>query len=252
MSQAESGSGGLAGRVALVTGAAQRVGCEIALELARAGASIVLHYNRSAEAAARTASEVRALGCECWPLRADLARSEEVTGLLDRLTAQAPPVDILVNNASVFYATPLAGDAAERWDEIMAVNLRAPFLLARRLGVDMTGRGWGRIVNIGDCSTRRPYKNYTPYLVSKAALLAATRSLAVELAPTVTVNAVSPGIVLPPSDGSPDYEDRMRRTTLLQRLGTPQDMARVVVFLVRDAPFTTGAEYLVDGGASVR
>jgi pteridine reductase len=244
--------GVLTGRVALVTGAAQRVGREIALALARAGASLIVHHNQSAEAAAQTASEIAALGRGCWPVRADLARPDEINGFLDHLASRCPPVDILVNNASVFLATPLAGDADARWDEIMAVNLRAPFVLARKLGLEMAGRGWGRIVNIGDCSTRRPYKNYTPYLVSKAALLAATRCLAVELAPAVTVNAVSPGIVLPPSDGSADYEERMRRTTLLQRLGTPQDVARAVVFLVRDAPFTTGAEYMVDGGASVR
>ncbi|MCX7718895.1 MAG: SDR family oxidoreductase [Candidatus Sumerlaeaceae bacterium] len=252
MTVMESSSVSLAGRVALVTGAAQRVGRQIALHLAQAGAAIVVHYHRSADAAERTAADVRALGVPCWLARADLAHEEEVRGLLDRLAALCPPVDILINNASVFYATPLDSDAAQRWDAIMAVNLRAPFLLAGRLGPDMARRGWGRIVNIGDCSTRRPYKHYLPYLVSKAALLAATRCLAVELAPSVTVNAVSPGIVLPPSDGSPDYEERMRRTTLLQRLGTPEDVARAVVFLVRDAPFTTGAEYVVDGGASVR
>jgi pteridine reductase len=254
------------GTRALVTGGARRVGRVIAVELARAGADIVVHYLHSVADARATAQEIRELGRDCELVRADLADATDVEALLQRMKddggsetmkdeggrmKEARPVDILVNCAAVFPRTPLGETTAAQWDAVMAVNLRAPFLLARTLGMAMKARGGGVIVNIGDAGTARPYADHLPYLVSKAALEAMTRVLALELAPQVRVNTVSPGTVLWNDAHPPEWEAAARRRTLLGRLGTPEEVAAMVVHLVRHGDFCTGGNYTIDGGAGV-
>ncbi len=235
------------GRTALVTGGARRVGREIALHLARAGADIVLHYHRSAAAASAVAGEIRALGRRCDLVRANLADAQAV----ESLAAALPPVDILVNCASVFSRTDFATLTAAAWDEVMAVNLRAPFLLSRVLGPAMVRRGSGKIIQVSDAAVRRPYRNYAAYLVSKAALEALTSVLALELAPAVQVNTVAPGTVLWNDDHSQELKDLIVRKTPLGRIGSPADVARTVVFLAEHGDFVTGSTYAVDGGVGI-
>jgi pteridine reductase len=239
------------GTRALVTGAARRVGRVIALELARAGADIVLHHHRSEAEALATAREIRALGRACELVRADLADGDGVAGLA-RMAEDGGPVDILVNCAAVFPRTPLVETTAEKWDAVMAVNLRAPFLLARALGMAMRARGRGVIVNIGDAGAARPYPDHLPYLVSKAALEAMTRVLALELAPQVRVNTIAPGTVLWNDAHPPAWEKAAQHRTLLDRLGTPEEVAATVIHLVRHGDFTTGSTFTIDGGAGVK
>ena len=234
----------LEGAKALVTGAAIRVGREIALELARGGAAIYLHYRSSEGAAEATAAEIRALGAETTLVAGDLRTMADV----ERIAAECRDADVLVNSASIFPETPLETVTPEEFDEVMAINLRAPFFLARALGLSMRERGRGVIVNIADWAGYRPYRGYLPYCLSKAGLIAMTVGLARSLAPEVRVNAVAPGPVMLPVDM--DEEDRRTviGATPLEREGSPADVAKAVRFLVEGAGYTTGAVLTVDGG----
>ncbi|HEU5393715.1 MAG TPA: SDR family oxidoreductase, partial [Candidatus Methylomirabilis sp.] len=160
-------------------------------------------------------------------------------------------LDILVNNAAVFPRTPLGEVTAEGWDAIFAVNLRAPFLLAQAAAPLMHQGGGGRIVNLADISAERPFPGYIPYCVSKAGLIALTRGLAKALAPDVLVNAIAPGTVLWPVDYPVEGRERELRRTPLKRTGTPEDVARAVLFLLEGADFVTGQVLALDGGRSL-
>lgn len=227
------------------------MGREISRILAGAGADLVVHYHSSKKEAEEAASEIRSLGKQCHLVQGDLSRPESVEGMLDELNTRCPAIDILVNSASVFYKTPLAEVTPQQWDENLNVNLRAPFQLARALGLAMKRRGGGRIINITDSAVERLYTGYLPYLVSKAGLEALTQILALELAPEVLVNAVAPGTVLLPPEASVAMEAGIIRRTPLGRIGTPHDVAQLVLFLVRDGSFMTGGIHRVDGGSAL-
>lgn len=241
----------LQGRTALVTGGARRVGREIARTLAREGCDLILHFRASRGEAEDAAREIRSLGRRCELVQADLADAGSVEAMLREIERCCPPVDVLVNSASVFYRAPLDEVTVDQWDDNLNVNLRAPFLLARSLGLAMKSRGAGKIINIADTAVRRPYKGYVPYLVSKAGLVALTEALALELAPEVQVNAVSPGTVLLPENAPAALEAGIVRRTPLGRIGTPQDVAWMVLHLVKHGDFMTGGNYLVDGGSAL-
>ena len=238
----------LRGRWALVTGAAKRVGRVIALELAGRGMNVVVHYHTSAEAAAATVRELEGLGVRACALGADLARTAEVQRLAAEAETRSGGLAVLVNSASNYLRVPFERLTEAVWDASLDTNLKAPFLLAWHVGRAMQARGSGHIVNLADWAGERPYRDYLPYCVSKAGVIGLTKALAKELAPEVQVNAVAPGPVMPP-DGMPVAErEAIARATPLRRLGTPEDVARCVRFLVEEASFSTGATFYVDGG----
>ena len=238
----------LRGRWALVTGAAKRVGRVIALELAGRGMNVVVHYHTSAEAAAATVRELEGLGVRACALGADLARTAEVQRLAAEAETRSGGLAVLANSASNYLRVPFERLTEEAWDASLDTNLKAPFLLAWHVGRAMQARGSGHIVNLADWAGERPYRDYLPYCVSKAGVIGLTKALAKELAPEVQVNAVAPGPVMPP-DGMPVAErEAIARATPLRRLGTPEDVARCVRFLVEEASFSTGATFYVDGG----
>lgn len=241
----------LAGQWALVTGAGRRVGRSIALALAQRGADILVHCNRSEDSARAVADEVRVLGRDAEVIRAELGDAEAVRGLAVAALARAGTVGILVNNASNYLRVAFDALDADVWDRSLDVNLKAPYLLSVALGREMRQRGRGCIVNVVDWAAERPYRNYLPYCVSKAGLVCLTKALARELAPQVRVNAVAPGPVLPPADMSSDELAAVVRATPLERIGRPEDVAAGVVFLVADAPFSTGTVLHVDGGRAI-
>jgi pteridine reductase len=238
------------GKTALITGAAKRVGRAIALHLAHAGANIFLHYHNSESEAQATAAEIRATGVQCHLFQANLACEASIQQMLTALQ-HTGPVDILVNSASVFYKTKLAEITQEHWSNNIDVNLRAPFLLSQALGAQMKARGAGKIINIVDCAVRRPYKNYLPYLVSKGGLLTLTEVLALELAPEVQVNCVAPGTVLLPENASDKMKEAALKKSIVGHTGSPEDVAAMVLHLVKHGDFQTGGYYPVDGGAGL-
>ncbi len=241
----------LGGRTALVTGAAKRVGREIALALAARGADLALHYKGSAAEARATAEAVGRLGRRAVTLQADLAQPEQVEALADRAVERFGAIDILVNSAAVFYRTPLEKITSQDWEQFLRVNLTGPFLLARRLGLLMRRRGEGKIVNVVDIAGMRPWAEFLPYCVSKGALITLTQGLAKALAPEVQVNAVAPGSVLLPEEYGDKEREAIVRATPLRRMGDPADVAKAVLFLVEGSDFITGQVVVVDGGRSI-
>ena len=231
-----------------MTGAAKRVGRVIALELAGRGMHVAVHYHTSAEAAAATVREIDALGVRACALGADLSQAAEVARLAAEAEAQSGGLAVLVNSASNYLRVPFERLTEAVWDASLDTNLKAPFLLAWHLGRAMQTRGSGHIVNLADWAAERPYRDYLPYCVSKAGVICITKELAKELAPEVQVNAVAPGPVMPPEGMSAAEREAIARATPLGRLGTPEDVARCVRFLVEEASFSTGATFYVDGG----
>jgi pteridine reductase len=241
----------LSGKTALVTGAAIRVGRAVALELAGSGCDVVLHYRSSRQKAEEVARTVEALGRRAATAAADLGRPEECRELVRSAARQLGDLDFLVHSASNFHRAALADTTEQIWDDAMAVNARAALLLAREAAPMLLRRG-GRIVLISDLMASHPPKNYLAHAVSKAAVEGLVRALAVELAPSVSVNGIRPGTVLVPEGTSPEETQRYARKTLLERNGDPTDIARTVLFLLSGPTFLTGEILTVDGGQSIR
>jgi NAD(P)-dependent dehydrogenase (short-subunit alcohol dehydrogenase family) len=239
------------GKTALITGGAHRVGRAITLELARAGANVVINYHRSAEAAQETAAEARGLGVGSLPLQADVADLEQVRALVEAAKARFGGVDILVNNASLWKKTPFPMEQLDDWHRVTSIAIHGSLYCANEVAPTMLARGEGAIVNIVDLSAWQPWPDYTAHTVGKAALLALTRQLAVDLAPAVQVNAVAPGPVLPPPGSSAERRALVAGRTLKGRWGTLQDVADAVRFLV-EADYITGEVIVVDGGQRYR
>jgi len=242
----------LDGAVALVTGSARRVGRAILLELAAAGADVVVHARAAGDDADATADEARALGVRALVAPADLADPDAIEALFGTVERAFGRLDVLVCSAARFDHGPLEAVDAEAWDRTLAVNLRAPFLCARAAAPLMRAapRGEaGLIVNIADLSGVHPWRGFVQHGVSKAGLLHLTRILARELAPDVRVNALLPGAILPPPglDADGPAWTRIGGRNPLGKPGAPSDVARAVRFLA-ESPFITGAILAVDGG----
>ncbi len=238
--------------VALVTGGARRIGRAICLRLGRAGFAVAVHHRLSAEAANQTVQELRAAGATAETFAADLSDTAQTLALAAAVEQRFGRVDLLVNNASEFRATPLLASSPERLardaDTFHAVHVRAPLLLVRALAPGMMSRRAGRIVNVIDVQVETGRAMYAPYLASKAALAALTKSLALELAPHVQVNAVSPGSILPPVGAAAASAERLTDGIPAGRLGTPDEVAEVVLFLATGPAYVTGEVLGIDGG----
>ncbi|MEE8520449.1 MAG: 3-oxoacyl-ACP reductase family protein [Gemmatimonadota bacterium] len=241
----------LSGRVALVTGAARRLGRAIARALAEAGADLALHHHASAELAEEGAEDLRGLGARVEVFQTDLAEVDQIAGLFDEIARSFGGLDILVNNAAIFERTPLLDISPADWDRVLNLNLRAPFFCSQHAARLMMSRGLGggggSIVNIADVGGLQPWPGYAHHSIAKAGVIMLTRVLARALAPDIRVNAVAPGPILPPSDVSPEERDELAQRTALKRLGRPEDVAHTVLFLVR-SDYVTGETIVVDGG----
>ena len=242
----------LDGKTALVTGGARRVGAAIARRLHAAGARVMLHYRDSAAEAEKLAGELNARREKsAATVKAELLAPIAPRALVSAAVEQFGSLDLLVNNASSFFPIAIGAVEASHWEELMGSNLRAPLFICQEAAPHLAKAG-GSIVNIVDIHADRPLKGYAVYSVAKAGLAALTRSLALELAPSVRVNGVAPGAIAWPEDGQlPDAErDRILATTPLARMGAPEDIAQAVHFLAC-ASYVTGQIVAVDGGRSI-
>lgn len=240
-------------KVALITGGAQRIGGALARALHAQGMRLVVHYHSSEVAAHALQAELHAIRPDSVMLvRGDLGTGERLLRNLVFETIEAfGRLDALINNASQFYATDFGQASETQWDEIVGINLKAPFFLAQAAAPHLKKYG-GSIVNIVDIYGERPLINYSIYSISKAGLVMLTRSLARELAPDVRVNGIAPGVILWPETGLDEMsKQRIISRTPLKRSGEPQDIAAAAVFLIRDAAYVTGQVVAVDGGRAV-
>jgi pteridine reductase len=242
----------LQGKVVLVTGAARRIGAAIVRRLHGCGANVIVHYRGAEQDAARLESELNATRAgSALRVKADLLAPIAPKALIGAALERWQRLDLLVNNASAFYPTPVGQIEAGHWEELVGSNLRAPLFLSQAAAPHLA-RAQGSIVNIADIHAQRPLKGYLVYSVAKSGLAALTHALALELAPAVRVNAVAPGAIAWPEDGQFDPHERERivASTPLARLGSPEEIAQAVQFLAV-AHFVTGHMLAVDGGRSV-
>ena len=238
----------LKNKVALVTGGAKRVGREIALTLAEAGANIVITYRSSAQEANRTVSEIKKRGVRAQALQVEVSSGAEVDRAVRAVVDQFGRIDILINNAANFLRVPFDELSERDFEASINPNLKGSYLFSIAAGKIMSKQKSGKIINIADWAGLRPYKNYLPYCVSKGGLITLTQALAKSLAPHVQVNAILPGPVLLPDDMSARERKKIIDETPLKRLGSPKDIAAAVRFLIEGSDFITGALLPVDGG----
>jgi pteridine reductase len=239
-------------RVLLITGGARRVGAEIARTLHGAGASVLLHYRTSATAAKALAAKLnneRAGSVAIYG--ADLQREDAPAAIVAAAMREFGRIDILINNASAFYPTPVGQITAAQWDDLFCSNVKAPLFLSQAAAPSLRVQR-GLIINIVDIHGLRPLRGHPVYSAAKAALAMLTRALALELGPEIRVNGIAPGPILWP-EGAMDeaLKNEIIAKTALKRHGTPGDVARTALFLAQDAPYITGQIIAVDGGRSI-
>jgi pteridine reductase len=245
-------NGALSGKTALITGAARRVGATIARVLHAAGANVVLHFRSSAEAAGALAHELNGTRAHSATLvEADLLDLVQLQSLPAAAVEAFGGLDMLVNNASSFYPTPL-GDVTEiDWNDLIGTNLKAPLFLSQAAAAPLRINA-GLIVNLADIHGIRPLSRHPVYSIAKAGLIMLTKSLAKELGPAIRVNAVAPGPVMWPESGMDTHlQQTIVEHTALKRPGSPEDVARAVLFFASEAPYVTGQILAVDGGRSI-
>jgi len=236
-------------KVALVTGGAVRLGRAIALELARTGFDVAISYHRSAAAARATAAAIGALGVRAASIRADVAKPPEAGRLVAETVRRLGRLDLLVNNAGVFWRTPWDAVTPADFDRFIAVNVKGAFFCSQAAARAMGRRG-GRIINLADVGAERAWAGYIPYSISKAGVVMLTRGLAAALAPRIQVNAVGPGAVLLPTGFPRESKRRLQAKIPMGRLGHPDDVAAAVRFFATCPAYITGQVLYVDGGAT--
>jgi pteridine reductase len=241
----------LSGKVALVTGAGQRLGREIALGLGRLGADVAVHFNGSRAGADEAVTAIRVDGNRAMAFGADLTKAESIAPMVNAIAAELGPVDILINSAAIYLRADFLQTPVETLDKQWALNTRAPYLLTQAVVPGMQAKGQGDVVNVLDVGgVFNAWRHYSAYCMTKAALASLTVCLSLELAPQIRVNGVAPGTVLPPTDLGPEVLEQLKGRIPQQRFGSPKDIVDTVGFLVSGPRFITGQILAVDGGRS--
>ena len=241
----------LKNQVALVTGAGRRIGREIGLTLAQNGAHVIVNYSQSRAGAEATVREIRSYGVRSLAIRADVARPAQVAAMFRRVEKEFGRIDILVNNAGIFFPRRLDRLTEKDWDRILGINLKGAFYCAQAAAKLMLKRHRGRIINISSLGGIQAWPGYTHYCCSKAANIMLTRCLAKALAPHIQVNSVAPGTILFPDEKRTPEIEKIIAATPLEKAGTAQDIAEMVLYLASRADFITGQVFVVDGGKSI-
>ena len=245
-------SSALSGQVVLVTGAAKRIGAALVRGFHDEGAKVAIHYHHSAEDAEAVRDQLNLIRPNsAIAIGADLVCVEILPRIIDEVIQAFGRLDVLINNASTFYPTPLGTISATQWDDLIGTNLKAPLFLAQAAAPHLR-KSHGLILNLIDIHGQRPLPEHTVYSTAKAALAMLTRSLARELGPEVRVNGIAPGPILWPENGIDEQvKQEIVSKTLLKRSGEPEDIVRAALFFAKDAPYVTGQVLAVDGGRSV-
>jgi pteridine reductase len=245
----------LVGRVAIVTGAGVRLGKAIALSLAERGARLVVHYNASAGPARQTVDEIRSMGSEAIAVQADLSQPDQAPSILERAVAQYGQADILINSAAIFEPGTWENTTEENWDRHFDINCKSPFFLTQAFARQVGAERHAHVINIADWRGVRPGTQYMAYTLTKAALIAMTQSLALALAPNIQVNAIAPGLILPPPGQGTEYLERMALKIPARRTGSPAEVVKAVLYLLGsdfvtgELAYVTGGEHLLAGRA---
>ena len=239
-------------RIVLITGGAVRVGRAISKELAAAGAVIACHYHSSEAQAIRLKREIEDEGGQIELFRADLSDLSSCKNLIAAVRQAYGKIDVLVNNAAVFFKTPFGSVNEKQWDTLLNLNLKSVFFLSQEVSPVMQAQKSGKIINIGDSGALTPFPSYLPYSISKAGVIALTKGLAKALAPHIQVNCINPGPVLFPRDFPEKEKEFAINQTLLKRAGSAEDVARTVRFLIEGSDYITGECIAVDGGRHIR
>ena len=238
------------GSVILITGAAQRVGRAVALELAARGAHVAFSYYADDEPWRETLNEIMSRGVKTFAQKADVTRADSVQLLIANTMQHMDHIDVLINNASIWLKKPALQISETEWDMEMDVNVKGPFLVSQAVAPIMQAQGRGLILNMTDLSAFQTWEGYAHHSAAKAALVSLTKVLALELAPTVRVNAIAPGTVLLPDNADELKTQWAVSKSVLKRIGSPQDVARTIMYLIEE-DFATGGIYFVDGGRSL-
>lgn len=239
----------LRGKVALITGAAKRLGRSVALRLASEGADVIVNYRSSKAEADEVVAEIAAIGRRAFGVRADVAKRADVAALFAAVEKEFGKLDILVNNAGMFFPARFEELTEEQWDTILDTNLKSQFLCSQAAAAMLRRSGQGRIINFASLGGLLAWPAYTHYCVSKAGVIMLTRCMARALAPEITVNAIAPGTISFSGDAPGIAEDFIRRAPL-HRTGSPEDIDDAVIFLARSS-FITGQVIVVDGGRTL-
>lgn len=237
----------LDGKAAIVTGGAVRLGKALALALAGQGVRVGIHYGSSAGPAEAVVKEIKAMGSDAVAIQADLSQPAEARSIVERAAARFGQVDILVNSAAIFEPGNWDDTTEANWDRHFAINLKSPFFLSQAFAVQVGRDRTGHIVNIADWRGVRPGADHVAYTLTKAAIIAMTKSLALALAPNIQVNAIAPGLILPPPGQDQAYLESKANEVPAQRVGSPQEIANAMIFLLR-SDFVTGDLIFVTGG----
>jgi pteridine reductase len=212
---------------------------------------LVINYRYSSADAQAVVRELSQLGSDALALQGDVSSAADVQRMTSSAIERFGRIDVLINNAAVYFKTPFAQVTESEWDLTLDINLKGSFLCAKAVGEHMRASGEGKIINFADWAGMRPYPEYLPYCVSKAGVIALTQALAQELAPAVQVNCIAPGPILLPEEMDEGERERVVRATPLKRIGSPEDVVQTVLFLIEGTDFATGGTYLIDGGRYV-
>ena len=236
------------GKVVLVTGGARRVGKAISLGIGQLGAHVAIHYHGSKQGAHEALAAIEAAGSKGCVIPGDFSSLADIRRVVDTCISELGGLDILINNAAVFFKTPVFTTHENEWDRLFALNLKAPYFCSSYAAAHMRKHGSGKIISIADTSANNPWPDYIPYCTSKAGLIAMTKGLAKALAPEIQVNAVASGTVLMAENATAEHTQKIAAATLLKRIGSPADIVRAIKFLVEDGDYVTGEILTVDGG----
>ena len=238
-------------KIILITGGAIRIGRAITLELIKCGANVFCHYNSSNAEAQSLQKEVSRLEGNLYLIQADLSKLNNSVDLIDKVFHKKGRIDILINNAAIFFKTPLGTVTEEDWDKLFSINLKVPFFMAQKVGLIMKKQGFGKIINIGDTSGLNLWPGYLPYSLTKGGIISMTKGLAKALAPEVLVNCVNPGPVMVPDYYNEKDIKKAIDKTLLKKAGSANDIVQTIKYLIEGTDYITGSIINVDGGRNL-